>query len=31
VISLLLLPVLTYFELTGALTLSDLMQGRLPE
>jgi|SRR5882724_4872182 len=31
VISLVLLPVLTYFELTGALTLSDLMQGQLPE
>jgi hypothetical protein len=31
VITLVLLPVLTYFELTGALTLSDLMQGQLPE
>jgi hypothetical protein len=31
VISLVLLPVLTYFELTGALTMSDLMQGQLPE
>ncbi len=31
VISLVLLPVLTYFELTGALSLSDLLQGRLPE
>jgi hypothetical protein len=30
VITLLLLPVLTYFELTGALTLSSLMQGQLP-
>jgi hypothetical protein len=25
------LPVLTYFELTGALTVTDLMQGQLPE
>jgi hypothetical protein len=31
VISLVLLPVLTYFELTGAGLLSDLMQGQLPE
>jgi intracellular septation protein A len=31
VISLVLLPVLTYLELTGALTLTDLMQGQLPE
>jgi len=31
VISLVLLPVLTYFDLTGALTMSDLMQGQLPE
>jgi intracellular septation protein A len=31
VISLLLLPVLTYLDLTGALTLTDLMQGQLPE
>jgi hypothetical protein len=32
VISLVLLPVLTYFDLTGQLTMSDLMQGgRLPE
>jgi len=30
VITLLLLPVLTYIELTGAVTLSDL-QGQLPE
>jgi hypothetical protein len=31
VITLVLLPVLTYFELTGALTVTDLMQGQLPE
>lgn len=31
VITLVLLPVLTYFELTGALTVADLMQGGLPE
>ena len=31
VISLVLLPVLTYLELTGAAFLSDFMQGQLPE
>jgi hypothetical protein len=31
VITLILLPVLTYFELTGALTVANLMQGGLPE
>jgi hypothetical protein len=31
VISLLLLPVLTYLELTGAVTLSDMLGGQLPE
>jgi hypothetical protein len=31
VISLVLLPVLTYFELTDAALLSDFMQGQLPE
>jgi hypothetical protein len=31
VLTLLLLPVLTYIELTGAVTVSDLMQGELPE
>jgi hypothetical protein len=31
VISLVLLPVLTYFELTGAAFLSDFTQGQLPE
>jgi hypothetical protein len=31
VISLLLLPVLTYLELTGALTIADLLGGQLPE
>ena len=31
VITLVLLPVLTYFELTGALTVTDLMQCELPE
>ena len=31
IITLVLLPVLTYFELKGALILTDLMQGQLPE
>ena len=31
VLTLLLLPVLTYLDLTGALVLTDLMQGQLPE
>jgi len=31
VITLVLLPVLTYFELTGATMITDLMQGQLPE
>jgi hypothetical protein len=31
VISLLLLPVITYLDLTGALTLTDLMGGQMPE
>jgi hypothetical protein len=31
IISLLLLPVLTYLELTGAVTLSDMLGGQLPE
>lgn len=31
VISLLLLPVLAYLELTGAVTLSDMLGGQLPE
>jgi hypothetical protein len=31
VITLVLLPVFTYLELRGALTLTDLMQGQLPE
>jgi uncharacterized membrane protein YesL len=31
IISLLLLPVLTYLELTGAVTISDLLGGQLPE
>jgi hypothetical protein len=31
VISLVLLPVLTYFELTGAALLTDFLQGQLPE
>ncbi len=31
VISLLLLPVLTYLELTGSLTVADLLGGQLPE
>jgi hypothetical protein len=31
IISLLLLPVLTYLELTGAVTLSDVLGGQLPE
>jgi hypothetical protein len=31
VISLLLLPVLTYLELTGAVTISDMLGGQLPE
>jgi hypothetical protein len=31
IISLLLLPVLAYFELTGVLTLGNLLGGRLPE
>jgi hypothetical protein len=31
IISLLLLPVITYFDLTGALTLTDLMGGQMPE
>ena len=31
VITLVLLPVFTYLELKGALTLTDLMQGQLPE
>jgi hypothetical protein len=31
VLTLLLLPVLTYLDLTGALALTDLMQGQLPE
>jgi hypothetical protein len=31
VITLLLLPVLTYFELTGATILTNLMEGQLPE
>ncbi|HEY2465600.1 MAG TPA: hypothetical protein VGI32_16180 [Steroidobacteraceae bacterium] len=31
IISLLLLPVLTYLDLTGAVTIADLMGGQLPE
>jgi quinol-cytochrome oxidoreductase complex cytochrome b subunit len=31
IILLLLLPVLTYLELTGAVTIADLLGGRLPE
>jgi uncharacterized membrane protein YesL len=31
IISLLLLPVLTYLDLTGALTIADLLGGQLPE
>jgi hypothetical protein len=31
VITLVLLPVFTYLELTGALMLTDLMEGQLPE
>jgi hypothetical protein len=31
VISLVLLPVITYLDLTGALTLSDMIGGQLPE
>ena len=31
VISLFLLPVLTYFDLTGAVTIADLLGGPLPE
>ena len=31
IILLLLLPVLTYFELTGASTIADLLGGQLPE
>ena len=31
VITLVLLPVLTYFELTGALTVANLLQSDLPE
>jgi hypothetical protein len=31
IISLLLLPVLTYLELSGAVTLADLLGGQLPE
>jgi hypothetical protein len=31
VITLLLLPVITYLDLTGALTLTDLMGGQMPE
>jgi hypothetical protein len=31
IILLLLLPVLTYLELTGSLTIADLMGGQLPE
>jgi hypothetical protein len=31
IISLLLLPVLTYLELTGAVTVADLLGGQLPE
>lgn len=31
IISLLLLPVLTYLELTGAVTIADLLGGPLPE
>ena len=31
IISLLLLPVLTYLELSGAVTIADLLGGQLPE
>lgn len=31
VITLLLLPLITYLDLTGALTLTDLMGGQMPE
>jgi hypothetical protein len=31
IISLLLLPVLTYIELSGAVTIADLLGGQLPE
>jgi hypothetical protein len=31
IITLLLLPVLTYFDLTGALSVGDLLGGQLPE
>jgi uncharacterized membrane protein YesL len=31
IISLLLLPVLTYLDLTGTLTIADLLGGQLPE
>jgi hypothetical protein len=31
ILSLLLLPVLTYLELTGAVTISDVLGGQLPE
>jgi hypothetical protein len=31
ILSLLLLPVLTYLELTGAVTIADLLGGQLPE
>jgi hypothetical protein len=31
VISLLLLPVITYLDLTGALTVADLLGGQIPE
>jgi hypothetical protein len=31
IISLLLLPVLTYLDLTGSLTIADLLGGQLPE
>lgn len=31
IITLLLLPVLTYFDLTGALSIADLLGGQIPE
>jgi hypothetical protein len=31
IITLLLLPVLTYFDLTGAVSIADLLGGQLPE